>query len=138
MGHIEKLTILKVVDGFKLHNMMADTKNSCRIGRFVWITCGWIFFARHHIVQFEKSTPIGGFVKTMLKLCCAHLISLYCRQAQMDRDGASNYKRVFFLHRFRILKGIKIASLVQKLGPICWIWLNGWFHIQYKITNFHY
>ena len=43
-----KVTILLGKDGFKLHNMAADKKNSGRMSRIVWVTrfflCGRIFF----------------------------------------------------------------------------------------------
>ena len=57
LWQIDKLTILLGVDGLKMHNMVAETTNSGRIGRIVWITwfflCRWIFFVCHHIIQFE-------------------------------------------------------------------------------------
>ena len=86
---------------FKLYNMVADIRNSGRIGRIVLITqfflCGQLIFDRHHIMQFETiPRPLfGSLVQTMAKLCCAHLISLHRRQAQPDRDGASNHKLDF-------------------------------------------
>ena len=33
---------------------------------------------------------------------------------------------------------MKIASLLQNVLPFCWIWLNGLFHVQYKMANFYY
>ena len=39
----------------------------------------------------------------MLRLCCAHLLSLHCRQAQTDRDGASNHEMNFCAQYLEIL-----------------------------------
>ena len=40
------------------------------------------------------------------------------------------------IRRFYELKGINIASVVQKLWPCCWIWLNVGFHVLYKTFQF--
>ena len=102
------------MDGFKLNNMVADSKQFYRLGRMMWIKqfflCGQKKLCPPPY-YLKPYTTIGSLVQIMLKLCCAHLISLHGRQAQTDRDGASNHK-IDFLHnirRFKFLKGIKIA-----------------------------
>ena len=57
----------------------------------------------------HKFLPMWSFpfvwdiVQTMPKLSCAHLISLYRRQAQTDRDGASYNKTNIFTQYYEIL-----------------------------------
>ena len=51
------------------------------------------FFLSVTILCSLNTSPLfGSLVQTMLKLFCANLISLRRRQAQTDRDGASNRK----------------------------------------------
>ena len=81
----------------------------------------------------------GSFVQIMLQLCCAHLISLHLPQVPMDEDGASSHK-INFVHNIRRLKFWRESKLHHWFQSynLCWIWLNSRFHVQYKITNFHY
>ena len=93
------LTILLWVDGFKLHNMVADFL-------LYWEICvdhtilpmrSDLFSVHRRIMLFETiyTCSVGSFVETRLKLCFAHLISLHRRQAQMDIDSDSNHVRYF-------------------------------------------
>ena len=43
-------------------------------------------------MQFETVPFCLVFYTIMPNLRCAHLSSLHCRQAQTDKNGASNYK----------------------------------------------
>ena len=74
----------------------------------------------------------------MLKLCCVHLISLYCHQAQTDRDGASNHITDFFTEYYTILnlEGHTICIIGSKVTPILLNlteWLVSWPVKNYQV-----
>ena len=56
----------------------------------------------------------GSFVQTMLRLCCAHLISLQHCQALTDKDGASNLY-IDFLTKYYKFKSLRASKLHQWL-----------------------
>ena len=111
----------------------------------MWITrfslCSWILFCLPQYIAVLNHPPLfGSNVRTMLQLCCAHLISLNCCQAQTDRDNASNHKEYFLTQYLKILNleehqngiiGLKNTAILLNLTE----WF---FHVHYITTYFHY
>ena len=98
-----KVTILLGKDGFKLHNMAADKKNSGRISRIVWVArfflCGRIFFCPPpYYAVWLNLILFGSIVRTMPNPRYGNLRTLHCCQAQTDKDGASNHKIDFLTY----------------------------------------
>ena len=119
----KKLKILSGVDGFKLHNMAVEEFFLTAWGEFCGpydspYAVGFVFRPPPYYALRNHPHLFGSCVQTMLKLCSAYLISLHCRQAQMDRDSDVNYEIDLFhttLGNSFFLKGFNIASLAPKL-----------------------
>ena len=116
--------------------------NSGCIGTTLWIA--WFFLCsqklkfHHHITQFE-STPFNfGLLYKQWQTSDVLISVLYFTSKPKWIEVVLPIIILHNIRRFQVLKGLKIASMVQKLQPFFWIWLYGGFHVLYKIYNFHY